>query len=641
MSSQQICTKSRCFFCIMKEQDSSIRREKIQDYLKGIPFLDDDEELILVVSELWNVAMTRPDDEELPSLGIFECMTSLINKAIRDRSWLLRHQNIYIPYYAAHIVGSYTMNKVDFAVRAVESGVVLPLMELLRGKMMSSWVEKRVAIRALGHLASYEKTFKAIVVFEEEVVKLAMHLASSCLQEVYSKFVGVRERRERAKYQCDLLTRGVGGVEMENRKAEEWASQLQCWSIHLLNCFAVKERSLNLMCKREFLNELSEMWGGLANHTSPAGIGLIRILCYSKVGRESIARSKHVIENLCNISRSSDDWQYMGIDCLLLLLKDPDTRYKVIDVATSYLVDLIELRNLGNRSNVGDAITRALVHDYCKFENSKMIKNVDVQRSLEEIWNLKMERRKREQLMSREKVEGKRAMVKLIKQQGNHKFIVGDIEEAMVRYSEALEICPLRHRNERVVLYSNRAQCNLLLRDVDASISDATRALCLSTPPNSHGGSLWTRSQAYDMKGMAKESLMDCIIFINVCIKSDGLKVPYYAVRMISKQMESTWLFREAAAQMNKATLIMLHDSEKGKELQLEENDDQNRSCRSGHAQMMINIAELMPRIQVQNKTNYASGLSTILEEPFSVKDGTGRKQTQRRINRRSSNKSV
>lgn len=617
----------------MKEQDSSIRRERTQDYLKGIPFLDDDEELILVVSELWNVAMTRPDDEELPSLGLFECMTSLINKAIHDRSWLLRHQNIYIPYYAAHIVGSYTMNKVDFAVRAVESGVVLPLMELLRGKMMmSTWVEQRVAIRALGHLASYEETFKAIAVFEEEVVKLAMHLASSCLQEVYSKFVGVRERRERVKYHCDLLTRGVGGVEMENRKAEEWASQLQCWSIHLLNCFAVKERCLNLICKREFLNELSEMWGGLANHTSPAGIGLIRILCYSKVGRESIARSKHVIENLCNISRSSDDWQYMGIDCLLLLLKDPDTRYKVIDIATSYLVDLIELRNLGSRSNVGDAITRALVYDYdCKFQNSK-IKNVNVQRSLEEVWLMKMERRKssREQFMSREKLEERRIMVKLIKQQGNHKFIVGDLEEAMSRYSEALEICPLRHRNERVVLYSNRAQCHLLLRDVEASISDATRALSLSTPPNSHGGSLWTRSQAYDMKGMAKESLMDCIIFINVCIKSeaaDGLKVPYYAVRMISKQMESTWLFR--AAQMR----TLVHDTKKGKEFQ--ENDEKS-SCRG----QMINAELIMPRIQVQINKNYASGLSTILEEPFAVKDGIGRKRVER-ISRRSSNRTV
>ncbi|KAL0352116.1 UNVERIFIED_CONTAM: hypothetical protein Scaly_1600300 [Sesamum calycinum] len=578
MPLEQFCTISSCFFCLMTEPDSSARRATIKEYLKGVPFLDD-EELILVVSGLWNVAMTRPDDEELPSLGIFQCMAELINRAVHDRTWLLTHQNIYIPYYAAHIIGSYTMNKVDFAVKAVESGVIPPLLELLRGKM--SWVEQRVAIRALGHLASYERTFGPLAVYEDEVVTLAMNLASSCLEE--------------------------------NRKAEEWASQLQCWSIHLLNCFAVKERSITLICKQEFLKELSEMWGGLVNHSSPAGVGLIRILCYSKVGRENISKSRYVVENLCKLSRSSDDWQYMGIDCLLLLLNDPDTRYKVIEIATSYLIDLIELRNLGNRRNVGEAITKALVYDY-KHMNSK-IKNADVRRALEETWDFKIERRKKEQITCNEKLEGKRVMVKLIKQQANHKFMVGEIEEALLKYSEALEICPLRHRTERIVLYSNRARCNLLLRDPDSAISDATRALCLSSPPNSHANSLWTRSQAYDMKGMAKESLMDCILFVNVCIRSkadDRVKLPYYAVRMISKHMDSTWLFR--AAQLK----ALSKQPEKAKEP-----SENSKSSTRGH----VNAETI--RTQVQNKS-YISALSTILEEPFAGKDGSGRKMMER-----------
>lgn len=564
----------------MKEQDSPIKMATLQDYLKGLPFLDDDdEELILVVSELWKIAMTRPEDDDLLSLGIFECMTNLMNKAMSDRSWLLKHQNIYIPYYAAHIVGSYTMNKADHAARAIDSGAVPPLMELLRGRKMS-WVEQRVAVRALGHLASYDKTFEAVAVYEEEVVKLAMDLAVSCLEEVYTKFVGVEDRREKLKYQCNLLTRGGGGAEAENRKAEEWASQLQCWSIHLLNCFAVKERCLHLMCKKGFLEKLCQVWGGLANHASPAGVGLIRILCYTRFGREKISRSKHVIENLCNISRSSDDWQYMAIDCLLLLLKDPGSRYEVVGAAASYLADLVELRSLGSRANVGEAMARAvLVQDCSKF------KNPNVQRSVEEIWVLKVERRRREKLMSREKLQERRVMAKLIKQQGNHSFLVGDVEEAVLRYGEALGFCPLRFGNERIMLYCSRANCHLVLRNAEAAISDATRALCLSNPPNSHGGSLWIRSQAYDMKGMAKESLMDCIIFINVCIKSEdfGLKFPYYAVSMISKQMEATWLFREAQI---KALRINHHEKEK------EESDDD----------------EDLGRIdQVQNK-NYGSG---------------------------------
>ncbi|PIN02152.1 hypothetical protein CDL12_25338 [Handroanthus impetiginosus] len=569
MPLEQLCPRNSCFFCIMKEPASSIRRATMKDYLKGIGFLDD-EELILVVSSLWTVAMTQPDDEELPSLGIFECMASLINKAINDTTWLLKHQNIYIPYYAAHIIGSYTMNKVDFAVKAVESGVIPPLLELLRGKM--SWVEQRVAIRALGHLASYEKTFMSLRVYEDEVVKLAMKLASSCLEEVYTMFVG-------------------------NRKAEEWASQLQCWSVHLLNCFAIKERSLGLICNKEFLKDLSDMWGGLVNHTSAGGLGLIRILCYSKVGRESISKSRQVIENLCNVSRSSDDWQYMAIDCLLLLLKDQDTRYKVIDIATMYLVDLIELRSLANRTNLGETITRALVHDY-KHRQSR-IQNVDIQTKLAEIWDLKVVRRKTEQNMSTNKLEAKMAMAKLIKQQGNHGLSFGEIEEAILKYSEALQICPLKYRNERVMLYSSRAKCNLLLRDPNAAISDATRALCLSNPTNSNANSLWIRAQAYDMIGMAKESLMDCIMFINSYTESNTdnrVRFPYYAIRMITKQMESTWLFGDAHL--------------KAKELS--ENGE-------------------MIRFQVKNK-RCLSGLSTILEESFDARERResvkGRNQT-------------
>ncbi|KAG8377515.1 hypothetical protein BUALT_Bualt08G0041000 [Buddleja alternifolia] len=600
MGLEQFCTKPSCFFCMMKEPDSTTRRASIKEYLKGLPFVDD-QQLILVVSGLWNFAMTQPEYQELPSLGIFECMATLINKAIHDRDWLLTHQNIYIPYYAAHIIGSYTMSKVDFAVKAVDSGVVPPLLELLRGEM--SWVEQRVAVRALGHLASYEITFEAVAAYEGEVVKVATDLASSCSEVVYKMFVGVKNR---LKYQRDLLTRGVGGMEMENRKAEEWASQLQCWTIHLLNCFAIKERSLDVMCKLEFLEDLCEMWGGLVNHTSPAGVGLIRILCYSKIGREKISKSRYVIENLCKLSRSCDDWQYMGIDCLLLLLKDQDTRYKVIGIASLYLVDLIELDSLGNRTYVGESITRALVYDYKHGKNSK-IKSVSVQRLLEEIWVLKIERRRREQIMSNEKLEGKRVRAKLIKQAGNHKFIVGEIEEALLKYSEALKICPLRHRNERIVLYSNIAQCNLMLRDADSAISNATRALCLCSPPNSHANSLWIRSQAYDMKGMAKESLMDCVIFISFCIKSKRadhrVKIPYYAVRMISKQMEITWLFR--AAQMNASN----DHPEKAKELR---ENGKISSVRRGRRDI--------------------SALSTILEEPFfAIKgSGSGRKLLER-----------
>ena len=274
-----------CFFCIiMSETVPPLRRAKIARYFKQMP-LTDDQEHILALSGLWKIAITNPNDPEFPSLGIFRCMVKLIQKGVNHKDWLLRCQNMYTPYYAAHIIGSYTMNKAKFADKAVKFNVVPPLMELLRGKI--SWVEQRVALRALGHLASHEATFEAVSEHEAEVVEAAIKIASTCLKEVYEKFVGLKES-ERLEYHRNLLTRGHGDLELANIKAEEWASQLQCWSLYLLDCFACRERSLGLICKKKFLKDLCGMWGGLANPTSPAGIGLLRTLCDTQIAEKML-----------------------------------------------------------------------------------------------------------------------------------------------------------------------------------------------------------------------------------------------------------------------------------------------------------------------------------------------------------------
>lgn len=534
-----------CFFCVMEEKDPCVRKACLELALRDMHMTRDDTELALTLSFIWRFAMADPENPELPSLGVFECMTRLLKKGLEDEEWVMTGQNVYVPYYAAHIIGSYTMKKPEFAAKAVESGVIAPLLELMRGKM--SWVEQRVVVRALGHLASYERTFEAVAAYEDEVVRLAMEIATTCVDVVYEEFVSVQEREGRVRYHSELLTRGLGGLEMEDRKAEEWASQLQCWSLHLLNCFAYKQRSIPLICNKTFLKELSQMWGGLVNHTSPAGIGLVRILCYSKQGRGHVSGSREMILSLCNLSRSSDDWQYMGIDCLLLLLKDQETRYKVLETSLFYLLDLVELKALNDRPNLGDRITRVLLMHYntkkgCVYTNK-------AQKALKELWRIKVERKKRERkLMSdnQEKLTETSVLVSLIKQQANQLLCVGDIEGAMKCYNEAISLCPLKLRRKRMILHSDRGESYLLLGDVDAAISDCTRALCLSEPVNSHGKSLWTRSRAYDIKGLSRESLMDCIMFVNGrCFRG---KIPYYATQMISKQMEATWLFEEARA---------------------------------------------------------------------------------------------
>lgn len=321
------CPYPGCFFCVMKEGSPSKRRASILKFFRDLPSQDNDGQ-VLPISGLWNTAMAHPNDPEFIELGIFECMAALIWKGLKNRRWLSHDQNIYIPYYAAHIIGSYTMNMEEFAETAVSAGVIPPLVELLRGRL--TWVEQRVAVRALGHLATYASTFPAVA-SHGEILELSMQLAMSSLEIVYSHFYQYVDRR--FGYHCDLLTRGMGGVEMESRKAEEWASQLQCWSLQLINCFAFKSEFLPTICKPEFLTKLPGMWGGLVNENSPAGIGLLRTICHHKIGRGPVASCTGIIEALCNIARSSDDWQYMAIDCLLWLLQDPNISNKVIDLS--------------------------------------------------------------------------------------------------------------------------------------------------------------------------------------------------------------------------------------------------------------------------------------------------------------------
>lgn len=541
-------SSSTCFFCIMSETvPNSLRREKLTRYFKQMPHTDGQEH-ILALSGLWKIAITKPNDPEFPSLGIFRCMAKLIQKSITHKEWLLKFQNIYIPYYAAHIIGSYTMNKAKFADKAVKSNVVQPLMELLRGKI--SWVEQRVALRALGHLASHEETFEAVAAeHEAEITEAAIHIASTCLNEVYEKFVFLKES-ERLEYHRNLLTRGRGDLELENRKAEEWASQLQCWSLYLLDCFACRERSLTLICnKKQFLKDLCGMWGGMSNPNSPSGIGLVRTLCHTQIGRESVAELKEVIVSLCNVSRSSDDRQHMAIESLLQLLRDPVTRYKVMDIAAPVLADLVELRGMKGRLKVGQEIMQTLLQDFHKIKFCKLnLKSERTKRTLEELWDLKVDRVKRESLMSEQEMREREVLAGVLKKEGNREFLSGEVEKAVMKYTEALDLCPLRVRRERIVIHSNRAQCHLLLRDPEAALSDTTRALCLSSSVTClHVKSLWRRSQAYDMKGVARESLMDCLMFIRKRFGSRGTKgLPYCVTRMINKQMNATWLFSSA-----------------------------------------------------------------------------------------------
>ncbi|KAL2893136.1 G-type lectin S-receptor-like serine/threonine-protein kinase SD2-5, partial [Bienertia sinuspersici] len=200
----------------------------------------------------------------------------------------------------------------------------------------------------------------------------------NCLEIVYTHFHQYVDRR--LSYHCDMLTRGMGGVEMESKKEEEWETQLQCWSLQLINCFAFKPEFLSAVCKPEFLSKLPGIRGPVAN-------------------------CPRVIEALCNIARSSDDWQYMVVDCLLWLLQDKSTCHKVFEKALHVLLDLSEISTLGDHNKLGDSIVSALpecvVHFTSAASRSSLSMSDHMKEEIEEVLNAK-QRLKLEKNMSKE-----------------------------------------------------------------------------------------------------------------------------------------------------------------------------------------------------------------------------------------------
>ncbi|XP_024393545.1 uncharacterized protein [Physcomitrium patens] len=570
------CPYLGCLFCVMKETNQSKWRANVANFFKEFSTRNEDCQ-VLAVSSLWNTAKAHPNDPEFIELGIFECMAQLIWKGIKNRNWLAQDHNIFIPYYAAHIIGSYSMNTEEFALRAVRAGVIPALVELLRCRL--TWVELRVAVRALHHLATYESTFPAVAA-HRDVLELSIQLALNALEIVYTHFLQFVDKR--MSYHCDLLTRGMDGLEMESRKAEEWASQLQCWSLQLITCFALREEFLPTICQVNFLGQLPHMWGGLVNENSAAGVGVLHTICYHKLGRLRVAECPGIIEALCNIARSSDDWQYMAVDCLVCLVQDPNTRLQVLDKAAVALVDLAESPNLGEHKSLGEVLTNVLLEDYVPYPSPAVIPHISTRtRHLLDDFAAQREKIKWEKTAPKEDLHLKQAAALVVKLEGFSKFSAGDISGAAAKYSEALSLCPVRAKKERVVLHSKRAQCHLLLHDAEGAISDTTRALSIHNPANRHRKSLWRRAQAYELLSLHKESLLDAIMFVNECSQQSasesdsksGSKIPDYVERLVKKQMQASWLFKDAAVKHGNIQFDV-NDSVDSEEFEAEEADD-------------------------------------------------------------------
>jgi tetratricopeptide (TPR) repeat protein len=174
----------------------------------------------------------------------------------------------------------------------------------------------------------------------------------------------------------------------------------------------------------------------------------------------------------------------------------------VLDKATVALVDLVELPSLGEHKQLSEVLTSVLLEDYRPHSSPPNTKDLYFRtHKLLDSFSAQQTKSKWEKTAPKEDLQLKQAAALVVKLEGNARFSSGDISGAAAKYTEALALCPVKAKKERLVLYSNRAQCHLLLRNPEGAISDATRALCLHNPVNRHGRSLWRRAQVHFCQG--------------------------------------------------------------------------------------------------------------------------------------------
>ncbi|CAH8450826.1 unnamed protein product [Schistosoma intercalatum] len=73
------------------------------------------------------------------------------------------------------------------------------------------------------------------------------------------------------------------------------------------------------------------------------------------------------------------------------------------------------------------------------------------------------DRRLEEESLTVQEIEERRDIAVATKDKGNAFFKSGSFNEALMKYTEALDVCPLKCAVERSVIYANRAACHIKL----------------------------------------------------------------------------------------------------------------------------------------------------------------------------------
>ncbi|CAH8830347.1 unnamed protein product [Trichobilharzia szidati] len=89
------------------------------------------------------------------------------------------------------------------------------------------------------------------------------------------------------------------------------------------------------------------------------------------------------------------------------------------------------------------------------------------------------ERKREENSLTDLEIETRRDDAVKMKDEGNVLFKSALFSEALSKYTEALDLCPLKYCIERSVIYANRAACHIKLDSPEAALLDCNESLNL------------------------------------------------------------------------------------------------------------------------------------------------------------------
>ena len=118
---------------------------------------------------------------------------------------------------------------------------------------------------------------------------------------------------------------------------------------------------------------------------------------------------------------------------------------------------------------------------------------------------LKERTEREEKLSDEEKLELKSKSVEL-KKEGNALYLSGDNNEAISKYDEALDTCPLVYKEDRAMLLGNKAAALIKMDEKEKAIAECSKAIELNPD---YVKALSRRAQAYEDTDKPHEAFKD------------------------------------------------------------------------------------------------------------------------------------